>query len=580
MVRVLLLLLLAVPMSAQVARRVLSIDACAPFIELDDVDGLQAGDVVLVYQNQQRDTTTTPAGSWETAVIDEVVGTLVFLQAALRVPFDVESSVQAVRVDIASTLRIDAPISTRPYRDGVGGVRMFAADTIVLSAPISADAFGFPGGRRSISGWDTSWVADTAVFLSGAAGEVGRSAFHAAIERAGRRSWHSGGGGGNARNAGGGGGGNGGVGGNGGRQLSAYEALDLGGQGALPSQSSLPIMGGGGGGGHQNDFLGSDGGRGGGVIILRCDALVVEGAGAISARGGAASLALNDGAGGGGAGGSVVVDADTIIGRLTVDVSGGAGGSTLGEWYCYGPGGGGGGGTVFAPVRLQPLFNATMDGGSAGSATGVGPCETDIAYGATSGGDGRVRTLQRGSGVDSLCAPPDVIVRGLDAAGHPGERVEIPFEIEVLSTLSTSVRLTLWVRCRASVLVPEGAYRWAGSRAAVRFTNITVPAGPPRVLIETMAYTCALGDSATIGIGIDTAFVDDNDVSVHVDRHGTFTIDGVCEQGGRARLFDPWQAVPGREVFDVRGRRLDPRTEPDLRLTVPGSQGRVLIVPR
>ena len=582
MVRALLLILVVSASTAagQIAYRVQAIDPCAPFVELDEVDGVAPGDRLLLYQNQQRDSTRSPAGTWEVVHVDAVVGTLVFLIDPPEVLFDLESGVQAVRVDTASLLRIDTNVSTKSYRAGVGGVRMFCADTIVVAAPIDASGKGLPGGRRSISGWDTCQVVDSVPFLSGQSGEVGHALLTRDITHAGRRAFFNGGGGGNARNAGGGGGANAGTGGMGGYQVSAYGADTIGGRGGTSFETTLPVFGAGGGGGHQNDFLGSDGAAGGGVIILRCSVLVVEPGGSLAASGGRADMAFNDGAGGGGAGGSAQLVVDTIIGRLPIDISGGDGGSVLGEWYCYGPGGGGGGGRVIAPMDLQSHLVVRREGGSAGQSVGVGPCETDRSYGASAGGMGTVVPPVTIPTQWEPCAPPDIIVRGGDAFGKPGERVELPFEIEVRSPLTESLRLTLWVRTRASVLVPEGAYRWAGRHAAVRFHTIPLEEGPPRTVTSTMAATCVLGDSSEILIGIDSVLVDANQYSISVQRTGTFSLESVCTAGGRARLFDPWSAGSRQQVFDVLGRRVEQSKRHPYQIIVPDSRGTMLIVPR
>ena len=566
--------------AGQVAYRVHAIDPCAPFVELDGVDGIANGDRLLLYQNQQRGSGQTPAGTWEVVRVDAVVSTLVFLVDPPESLFDLESGVQAVRVDTASLLRIDSSVTTKRFGLGVGGVRMFCADTIVVAATVEASGKGLPGGRRSISGWDTCLIVDSVPYLSGQSGEVGHGLRTRDITHAGRRAFFNGGGGGNARNAGGGGGANGGGGGTGGHQVSAYRTDPIGGLGGVPVETTLPVLGAGGGGGHQNDFLGSDGAAGGGVFILRCSVLVVARGGSLDVSGGPADMALNDGAGGGGAGGSVQLVVDTILGQLPIDISGGDGGSVLGEWYCYGPGGGGGGGRVIAPMHLLSHVDVRREGGSAGASIGVGPCESDRTYGATAGGIGVLVPPGRVPIQEEPCAPPDIIVRGGDASGEPGERVELPFEIEVRSPLTESLRLTLWVRTRASVLVPEGAYRWAGRHAAVRFHTIPLEEGPPRTITSTMASTCVLGDSSEIVIGIDSVLVDANRYSVSVQRTGTFSLENVCHAGGRVRLFDPWKLGRRQQVFDVLGRRIESSNLHSYQIIVPDSRGTRLIVPR
>jgi len=570
---------------AQPSARVLSIDPCAAFLEVDEPDRFHVGDRVVIHQIQQTaEDTGAVAGQWETAVIEEILGALVFLDRPLSVGFDPATMVQVVRVDTASVLHLTQRVAVRPFRDGRGGLYAAFADTLVLNTVIDASGAGYPGGRRSVAGWDTTCTLDSVDVLSGAAGEVGHGPVYRTFSRAGRSSVRGGGGGGNARNSGGGGGALGGAGGRGGAQTSAYEMLPLGGVGGVADAIALARFGGGGGGGHQNDFSGSDGGAGGGAVILRARVVIAADGAAILANGADGLLAWNDGAGGGGAGGSVWIDGDTIIGTLAVSVEGGRGGETLGEWYCYGPGGGGGGGVLVASPGVANALVSRVAGGAAGEAFGVGPCEQESSYGAAAGTDGVVLAPRVVERVASPCREPDLIVRGGRAEASPGERVGIPIEVETRRSFDRPVRLTLWIRARASVLVPEGAFRWAGRHAAVRFHTISLPAGPPRTIMDHISYVCALGDSAEVMVRIDTAFVDDPSLQVQVASHGRFRLDRVCVASGRQRLFDPF-AGPSRsehppQVYDVQGRRLDGHEPPDYHISVPGSPGTRLIVPR
>ncbi len=587
--RLLLLVFLCTAFSeafSQPSARVLEIDPCAPFVEVDEPDRFHVGDRVVIHQVYQSiEDTSAAAGQWETAVIDEILGALLFLDRNLSVAFDPATVVQVVRADTASVLQLTQRKAVRPFSDGRGGLYAAFADTLVLSTVIDATGAGYPGGRRSVAGWDTTCTLDSVDVLSGAAGEVGYGPVYRTFSRAGRSSVRGGGGGGNARNSGGGGGALGGAGGRGGAQTSAYEMLPLGGMGALAEAGPFACFGGGGGGGHQNDFSGSDGGAGGGAVILRARVLIATDGAAILANGAHGLLAWNDGAGGGGAGGSVWIECDTIIGTLAISVEGGQGGPTLGEWYCYGPGGGGGGGVIVASPGVANALVSSVAGGAAGEAFGVGPCEQESSYGAAPGTEGVVLAP---SAVDRFAAPcrqPDIVVRGGTAEGRPGDRVEVPIDIEVLTSLERSLRLTLWIRARASVLVPEGAFRWAGRHAAVRFHTISLPAGPPRTITDAISYTCALGDSAEVIVRFDTVFTDAAEITASVASHGRFRVDGICDAAGRSRLFDPFSTAGARgevrtEIYDVNGRRVEDRNVPDWWLTAPGSPGTRLIVPR
>jgi uncharacterized repeat protein (TIGR01451 family) len=193
----------------------------------------------------------------------------------------------------------------------------------------------------------------------------------------------------NDQNAGGGGGGNGGNGGSGGNAWSAN--LSSGGIGgtAFPAAITRVALGGGGGAGSRNDdpgvALASSAAAGGGIVILRVGSLT--GPGTISANGAAAyNGTANDAAGGGGAGGSIIVlSAGGGEGNLTVSAQGGTGGNA---WAAdpatgspladrHGPGGGGGGGVVL-------LSGAAASINVAGGANGT-TLQAAYPYGATAG---------------------------------------------------------------------------------------------------------------------------------------------------------------------------------------------------
>jgi uncharacterized repeat protein (TIGR01451 family) len=196
----------------------------------------------------------------------------------------------------------------------------------------------------------------------------------------------------NDQNAGGGGGGNGGSGGSGGDAWSTN--LSTGGLGgaAFPAAITRVALGGGGGAGSRNDDPGvaqaSSAAAGGGIVILRVGALL--GSGTISANGGAAyNGTANDAAGGGGAGGSIIVlSAGGGESGLTISAQGGSGGNA---WATdpaagspladrHGPGGGGGGGVVL-------LSGAAASINVAGGANGT-TLQAAYPYGATAGAAG------------------------------------------------------------------------------------------------------------------------------------------------------------------------------------------------
>jgi uncharacterized repeat protein (TIGR01451 family) len=228
----------------------------------------------------------------------------------------------------------------------------------------------------------------------------------------------------NDQNAGGAGGGNGGAGGAGGDAWNSN--LSVGGLGgaAFPASASRIVLGGGGGAGSRNNSPGdnqaSSGAAGGGIVIIRAGSL--SGTATISASGAAAyNGTLNDAGGGGGAGGSIIVTSQAGgTSGLTVVAHGGRGGDA---WDAqafslaqrHGPGGGGGGGVVLLSGSAASI---DVSGGASGTTLTPG-----VPYGATSGTSGTTVTnvplsQSPGSRSGAECTP-DLIV----AKSHSGNFV-------------------------------------------------------------------------------------------------------------------------------------------------------------
>jgi hypothetical protein len=146
---------------------------------------------------------------------------------------------------------------------------------------------------------------------------------------------------------------------------------------ALSSWSGKKMFfGGGGGAGHSNGAVtvSKGGGHGGGVIFIQADNLIGNGF-KISANGAKGGNAASDGASGGGAGGSIIMDANTYSGSVTIQANGGKGGdeNDLGTTQrCYGAGGGGSGGTIYFTGSI-PGVPVSFTGGSAGLEFGGDP---------------------------------------------------------------------------------------------------------------------------------------------------------------------------------------------------------------
>ena len=117
--------------------------------------------------------------------------------------------------------------------------------------------------------------------------------------------------------------------------------------GAVYDSVYLPVLGGG-GGSLSCGGTGYRGGAGGGAVALTVGTLQLDGA--ILARGETRSLGQA-----GGAGGSVLVQAATIAGAGSIDVSGGQG-----DYYCPGGGVGGGGRVALYATTLSGFNPATQ----------------------------------------------------------------------------------------------------------------------------------------------------------------------------------------------------------------------------
>jgi hypothetical protein len=193
----------------------------------------------------------------------------------------------------------------------------------------------------------------------------------------------------NDQNSGGGGGANGGVGGRGGNSWSSN--LSTGGNPGALFQEKSPsrlVMGGGGGAGTTNDGTGSSaagfsssGVAGGGIVLV--NAGTITGTGSIDVSGASGNITVvNDGSGGGGAGGSVLIYATSGHSGVTVLATGGTGGSNKGGGSPppHGPGGGGGGGIIYSNAPVNAASNVAA--GPAGTTTGA------VNYGATPGASG------------------------------------------------------------------------------------------------------------------------------------------------------------------------------------------------
>jgi hypothetical protein len=415
--------------------QVTAINATANSITVTNASGLTPGQRVLIIQAKGAAinganastfgtiTAINDAGNYEFNTICTIAGNTVVFKATLLNPYDPAGLVQLVTIPSYASVVVSGTVSSTPWSPttGTGGIVVLeATESIYLNADIDVRGQGFLGGalvNYAIPPYDCEWyIPVTGYYLSLPAsgdytgGEKGEGITdYIAGEEYGMGKLANGGGGGNNNNTGGAGGGNYGAGGAGG-QRAGESRFDC--QGAYPGIGGVTLaaygystavnrifFGGGGGSGHENNGVGLPGGNGGGIIILSAPA-IIGGGGQLLASGVAPlnptntdpTQAEGDGGGGGGAGGTVVLNATSITGAITVQAQG-ANGSNSSNLVndCTGPGGGGGGGAIWTAGGSIPVaISASVTGGSNGvvSAGNSKVACRGLANGATPGGIG------------------------------------------------------------------------------------------------------------------------------------------------------------------------------------------------
>lgn len=336
--------------------------------QIDETDDEGYGDI-LSYEN---------AGNYEFNTIASVSGNEITLDFPVGNRYTVSEFVQVVRVPVYDDVKVSGTLTADPWDGTKGGILAIeATGTLQVKADFDASDAGFRGGDlngRATKGGLT-YICE---FNSGQGGIKGEGMV-AAENAACRGKLANGGGGGNDHNGGGGGGGNYGAGGIGGdgwysNAPGLLSDKDKGGRGGASLNELYDVgtpklfLGGGGGGGHQNNGASLPAANGAGIIIVIANKLKVSNtasflAGALDAT----DLYTNDGAGGGGAGGAILLDVKEYQNswKLTLDVSGGDGGSVHTADQ-HGPGGGGAGGYINSTDELPNDIIIKKDGGDAG----------------------------------------------------------------------------------------------------------------------------------------------------------------------------------------------------------------------
>lgn len=297
------------------------------------------------------------------------------------------NSLQVIPIIRYPSVTIIDSIVAKPWDvNNLGGVLVLFADSIFLEGKVSADSKGFLGGDVSTHK-DTCDIANLGLPAAngGISGQKGYGiSTSTANHRSGIGAYANAGGGGAGHNSGAGGGSNRTNGGKGGKQYPTCNlALFNGGIGGKEivnkNDSTRLFLGGGAGGGHQNNNLATKGGVGGGIIICKTTYLSTFQNGVFTAKGETPPIGGNDSQGGGGGGGTIVLTADTIIGSIVVDVSGGNGGTCRNT--LHGAGGGGSGGVALIKDSLVASLQILKNGGDGGIA-GVDNAANQVYKGA------------------------------------------------------------------------------------------------------------------------------------------------------------------------------------------------------
>ncbi len=357
--------------------RVLDLDSCGRTLALSNPTFFRSGDTIVVHQASSADTTLI--GAAEFNIIDTMIGAVAYLRYPFDGAFEAAGLLQVVAVICTNFCDNDDNVTVMPWNGQFGGlIVLVSTDTLYLNRSLDASAAGFRGGHPVWNSRDTTAALDQGTTEGALPTQNGR-----------------------ARNGGGYGGSLVTQGGRGGFTTTAFAVDDrsIDDVRMVPSRDTARMrvyLGSAGGAGHQNDLRGGRGGSGGGVIIIRAPAVRCGPLAALDVSGGDGGDATSDGAGGGGSGGTIVIVADTLLGAIPCDMSGGIGGSTSGSLYHYGPGGGGSGGflqvskpSVLSAIRLQR-------GGGAGGGSKIHTSSVSIPHGATPGSDGVVHQLQKG----------------------------------------------------------------------------------------------------------------------------------------------------------------------------------------
>ncbi|MFQ5470674.1 MAG: DUF2341 domain-containing protein [Gammaproteobacteria bacterium] len=314
-------------------------------ITVNDTSGFVTGDEVMIIQvihdsnhgvyEFQRNITVVDA---TTITFNDVLGRN--YMALGQAQTGTTNTVQVVRVPNYDyfAVSVGTVLTTNAFDkvSGMGGILAFRAKTLMVEGKINADGLGYPGAvspvtdvTNGVQGW--SFAGRGARLPTGQAG--------------------AGGGGRYANNIATGGGGAG-------HFLYGNNGVDGGGMGGSDYRS-LSIdklyLGSGGGSGARFNGNNGQGGNGGGMIYGVAGTMIIAATGSVSAGGGDGGNAtgFRHGGGGGGSGGTVYLASPDRLANAPVSVTGGIGGTSVGDFLAT-DGGDGSRGSIYMPNITDP----------------------------------------------------------------------------------------------------------------------------------------------------------------------------------------------------------------------------------
>ncbi|MEP7110767.1 MAG: LamG-like jellyroll fold domain-containing protein [Ferruginibacter sp.] len=414
---------------------VISLNPCNNEIAVENSAKYSIGDTVMIIQMKGAiiDSSNTASfgtiadykntGNYEFNYVKSKAGNIIELSNSLTLQFDIPiGKVQLIRVPYFNSTNISSTLTCLPWDGTKGGVLVLnVKDSLNLFADIDLSGKGFRGGNSPNTGSTTTYCFQNDYFYpasslpAAAKGEGIASISHDIAW--GKGASANGGGGGLGHNSGGGGGSSGGIGGLGGYQLEAcgnapFDNRGIGGKSLVYNNVDNKIfMGGGGGSGHVDNAEGSpmEGGTGGGIVIINTTYIKANDFKIIAKGGDAPQCSspayknCHDGSGGGGGGGIILINANTYLSPLQLNVAGGKGAdldifdSAAGAGR-IGPGGGGGAGITWLNSGSLPGNVTTI---LSGGMNGVIPADNNNPWGATQG--------QAGTNLFNLKIPVDTI---------------------------------------------------------------------------------------------------------------------------------------------------------------------------